>query len=296
VSVECVRLHDGRTLGYEEFGDPTGFPVLNCHGGLLCRLDVEPVAAVAADLGVRIVSPDRPGVGRSDRHPDAGTADWAADAEELLDRLGVGRCAVMGWSAGGQYALGATARLGDRVTHTAVIAGCVPLDDTARRKELSKLDRRLVMLSARLPWVAKGVFATVGRSASRHPDRATKRSVDGLPDAERDAVLATGDWMGRTMAEAMHDPRGQVDDYRAFAAPWGFAPEDVAGPVTIWQGSRDRLVPARWAAMLAARLPDARVVDCPGEDHLIGLTRRPEVLRTLAASFGRPRDAGCRPS
>ena len=60
------------------------------------------------------------------------------------------------------------------------------------------------------------------------------------------------------MAEAMHDPRGQVDDYRAFAAPWGFAPEDVASPVTIWQGDRDRLVPAEWATMLAARLPDAR--------------------------------------
>jgi len=100
VSAACVRLHDGRTLGYEEFGDPGGFPVLNCHGGLLCRLDVEPVAGVAAELGVRIVSPDRPGVGRSDRHPGASTADFAADAEELLDALGAERCAVMGWSAG----------------------------------------------------------------------------------------------------------------------------------------------------------------------------------------------------
>jgi len=284
VSAVRVRLHDGRTLGYEEYGDPGGFPVVNCHGGLLCRLDVEPVAATATELGVRIVSPDRPGVGSSDRHPGSNAADFAADAEELLDALGVDRCAVMGWSAGGQHALGIAARLGDRVTHTAVIAGCVPLDDTARRAELSKLDCRLVMLSTRVPWAAARVFATVGRSAARHPDRVAKRSVDGLPDAERAAVLATGDWMGRTMAEAMRDPRGQVDDYRALVAPWGFAPEDVAGPVTLWQGDRDRLVPAPWAALLAARLPDARVVDCPGEDHFIGLTRRPEVLRTLVAT------------
>jgi pimeloyl-ACP methyl ester carboxylesterase len=235
-------------------------------------------------VGARIVSPARAGVGSSDRHPGSNAADFAADAEELLDALGVDRCGVMGWSAGGQHALGVAARLGDRVTHTAVIAGCVPLDDTERRAELSKLDRRLVMLSTRAPWVAARVFATVGRSAAHHPDRVTKRSVDGLPDAERAAVLATGDWMGRTMAEAMRDPRGQVDDYRTFVAPWGFAPEDVAGPVTLWQGDRDRLVPAAWAAMLAARLPDASVVDCPGEDHFIGLTRRSEVLRTLVAT------------
>ena len=139
-------------------------------------------------------------------------------------------------------------------------------------------------LSTRVPWMARGVFAALGRSASRHPEGTAKRSAHGLPDAERDAVLATGDWMGRTMAEAMHDPRGQVDDYRAFVAPWGFAPEDVAPPVTLWQGDRDRLVPAVWATMLAARLPDARVVTCPGEDHFTGLTRRPELLRTLAAT------------
>jgi hypothetical protein len=39
VSAACVRLHGGRTLGYEEYGDPGGFPVLHRHGGLLCRLD-----------------------------------------------------------------------------------------------------------------------------------------------------------------------------------------------------------------------------------------------------------------
>ncbi len=282
MTVASVRLRDGRALAYEEFGDPAGFAVLNCHGGLLCRLDVEPVAEVAAELGVRIVSPDRPGVGRSDRRPGASTADWADDAEQLLDSRGIERCAVMGWSAGGQYALGVAAKLGARVTHTAVIAGCVPLDDRVRRRELSKLDRRFVMLSTKLPWIAHGVFAAVGRSATRHPDRATKRSVAGLPDTERDAVLAAGDWMGRTMAEALHDPRGQVDDYRAFVAPWGFAPEDVTGSVTLWQGDRDRLVPARWATTLAEHLPSAELVSCPGEDHLIGLTRRPEVLRRLA--------------
>ncbi len=284
MSVASVRLRDGRSIAYEIYGDPSGFPVLNCHGGLLCRMDVEPADAVARELGVRIVSPDRPGVGRSDRHPGSNTADWAADAEELLDTLGIGRCAVMGWSAGGQYALGVAARLGARVTHTGVIAGCVPVDDPARRRDLSWLDRTLVLLSTRTPPVARAVFAGLGRAARRHPDRATRRAAAGLPEAERAALLATGDWMGRTMAEALRDPEGQADDYRAYAAPWGFTPEDVGGPVTLWQGDRDRLVPPVWGEVLQHRLPDAELVRGPGEDHLIALTRRPEVLRRLVAT------------
>jgi hypothetical protein len=37
-----IELDDGRKLGYSEFGDLNGFPVINNHGGCLCRLDIEP--------------------------------------------------------------------------------------------------------------------------------------------------------------------------------------------------------------------------------------------------------------
>ena len=83
-----LELRDGRTLGYSEFGDPGGAPVLNCHGGLVCRFDVEPCARRARGLGARVISPDRPGVGSSDRKPGRATVDWADDARELLDALG----------------------------------------------------------------------------------------------------------------------------------------------------------------------------------------------------------------
>ena len=57
-----VRLRDGRLLGYAVYGDPTGFPTLSCHGGLLCRLDASSADAAARDLGLCVISPDRPGI------------------------------------------------------------------------------------------------------------------------------------------------------------------------------------------------------------------------------------------
>ena len=32
-------LPEDRHLGYREYGDPAGRPVVSCHGGLLCGLD-----------------------------------------------------------------------------------------------------------------------------------------------------------------------------------------------------------------------------------------------------------------
>ena len=67
-----VELDDGRKLGYSEFGDLNGFPVINNHGGCLCRLDIEPADDISKELGIRIISPDRPGIGLSDPKADRG--------------------------------------------------------------------------------------------------------------------------------------------------------------------------------------------------------------------------------
>ena len=103
-------------MGYAEFGARDGFPVVNAHGGLACRLDVASAAPVAAACGIRLISPDRPGVGLSDPKPGRTVLDWAQDVAELLDQLDVDRFAVMGWSMGGQYAAAVGHALRDRVT------------------------------------------------------------------------------------------------------------------------------------------------------------------------------------
>lgn len=105
-SDDVIEVGDGRRLGYATFGDPDGAPVLNCHGGLVSRTDVAPSDAVARELGLRIISPDRPGIGLTDRLPGHGIGDWArTDVAALVDHLGLDRFSVMGWSAGGPHAL-----------------------------------------------------------------------------------------------------------------------------------------------------------------------------------------------
>ncbi len=280
--VTTIQLDDRRALAYREYGDPDGHAVVNCHGGLLCGLDVAPFDETARELGLRIVSPDRPGLGRSDPAPGRSTADWARDVGQLIDALGIERCAMFGWSMGGQYALACAALLGERVTRTTVVAGCPPLD--ARTfAQLNPIDRWLTRLAQDHPRVATGTFRMIG-SAARHAPRVwTGAATRGAPDEERSAIRGLRDsGIAAAAARALERGSGMTEEYRALARPWGFSPEDVLGTVELWQGDRDDLVPPPWAAELAVRIPDCHLHTVEGAGHFLGYTRTTEVLADLA--------------
>jgi pimeloyl-ACP methyl ester carboxylesterase len=105
----------GRTLAYCEWGNPTGFPVMLMHGGPGSRLLCPDEDATAA-AEVRLLTVDRPGYGGSDRRPDPTPLGWADDVQALADRLGLERFAVVGFSAGGGYALACAARMPERIS------------------------------------------------------------------------------------------------------------------------------------------------------------------------------------
>jgi pimeloyl-ACP methyl ester carboxylesterase len=61
-AAQTITLRDGRTLGYAEYGDPNGKPLLWFHGFPGCRLDGKLVEEAAGAAGVRVIAPDRPGM------------------------------------------------------------------------------------------------------------------------------------------------------------------------------------------------------------------------------------------
>jgi pimeloyl-ACP methyl ester carboxylesterase len=283
VSVECsIPVGDGRVLAYREYGDPGGSVVVNCHGGLLCGLDVAPFDATARKMGLRILSPDRPGLGRSSALPGRATDDWAADVRALLDGLSIERAAVFGWSMGGQYALACAALLPDRVSRTAVIAGCLPLDNDETFGALNGMDRRLTRLAQHHPALAAATFRTLGEIARHAPETWAHLTLRGTEPNEASAIEALPDpGIAVAAAAALSGGEGMVDEYRAWARPWGFRAADVASPVTIWHGDADQLVPPAWAEQFAHSLPDARLHRVQGAGHFLGYTHTEEVLASL---------------
>jgi pimeloyl-ACP methyl ester carboxylesterase len=269
-------------LGYREYGDPAGSVVINCHGGLLCGLDVAPFDATARKMNLRILSPDRPGLGKSDALLGRATDDWAADVRALMDGLSVERAAMFGWSMGGQYALACAALLPELVSQTTVIAGCLPIDRDETFGELNAMDRRLTRLAQHHPTVAAATFRTLGEIARHAPETWAHLTLRGAVPDEASVLKALPDpGIATAAAAALSGGEGMVEEYRAWARPWGFAPADVRGRVTIWHGDDDELVPPAWADQLADLLPDPRLRHIDGAGHFLGYAHTEEVLESL---------------
>jgi pimeloyl-ACP methyl ester carboxylesterase len=289
-------LPDGRALGYAEVGDPNGAPVVYCHGTPSSRLDALALADAARAAGVRLLAPDRPGIGLSGPRPPWRVGDWPADAAALADAVGIERFGVLGWSGGGPYALACAWALRDRIEATVVVAGpappgAVPVGSPSPRRSprtlaLTGADRALEVLARRAPPLAQALLAPAALTAGRWPGLARRALQLDLPAADREALrAATPDFRDMSFfREAFRQgTRGAVLDYRALGSPWGFRPEDVAAPVTLWQGEDDRIVPPSHAEYLATRLPRAKLERLPGEGHLILISHAGEILRSAAS-------------
>ena len=87
-SGKTINLHDGRILGFAEYGKRDGKPIFYFHGHPGCRFEAELLAEHAESLNVRIIGVDRPGLGLSTYKPGRKILDWTGDLLELAWEIG----------------------------------------------------------------------------------------------------------------------------------------------------------------------------------------------------------------
>ena len=280
-----VTLPDGRELAYEEYGDPAGEPVLSFHGGLSSRLDAAPAHQAALDLGVRLISPDRPGIGWSTFQPGRRLLDWPADVAALTDALDIDRFAVMGWSCGGPYAAVCGARMSERITAVGLLSSAVPLELVGTTKGLARDDRILLFLVRWAPWLASALLrVTIGDATETRLYREIRRSfpaVDRAALEERGSIVDAVAFVKESMRQGAE---GCLQDYRVFGSPWGFDLREVTAPVQIWEGEEDDTGPPEYRELLLRYLPHAQLSVVPGEGHLSLLQHQAPAILSLLTS------------
>jgi pimeloyl-ACP methyl ester carboxylesterase len=269
-----VALADGRKVQIEEYGDPSGMPALWFHGAFSSRMEAWSLDAPARDLGLRVLSLDRPGVGGSDPLPGRTPMGYADDVRGVLDSLEIEKAAVGGLSNGGMYTMAVASRLPDRVLRAVPYNASTPVADPAARAALS--------LKGRLS------YAFIGRQTESIASRLTNPKPLGRiatalnrlnPDAHllEDPAIAAA--QGAITAEVLRQPvrdylRTEIDHC---CSPWGFDHRAVAVPVTIVSGEKDAGL--GYAKVWATELPQGRLVTVPG-GH--GGMAAPVVSRRLA--------------
>jgi pimeloyl-ACP methyl ester carboxylesterase len=281
-----VRLADGRRLAYDEAGDAGGRPLLFLHGLGSSRRARHPDDGIAAGVGVRLLTVDRPGTGGSDPVPGRRLLDWPADVARFASELGIERFALAGWSSGGPHALACASALGPRISRVGLFSSAAPFHGRDSRMYLDASWRRIRLLAAHAPWLVRRFFERMAQRVHADPERVLEESMVEMPPADR-ALLEQPELravvLQATVEAFAQGGAGVAADAIAVARPWGFELEAVRTPVLLWHGEEDRTWPPAVGRHLASMLPRCEPAFLPGQGHLAFVAVWREALERLTA-------------
>ena len=279
-----VRLRDGRRLAYVEAGDLEGTPVIFIHGNPGSRYMRHPDDRLTYNLGVRLITPDRPGYGQSDFQRGRTLLDMPSDIEQLANSLGVGQFAVMGVSAGGPYVAACAYRLGQRLTGAAIVSGAAPFNRSGAVDGVNRDYRTAYALATWPHWLLQPIMTLHDRSVRRRPDRALAAVLEHCSADDR-AVLAdplvAAQISGFRNEATRHGVQGMAREARLLTTPWGFPLGDIQVPVHLWYWEGDSIVPQQMGRYLHARIPNTVPHFLPGGGHFSIYTQWKDILTAL---------------
>lgn len=120
-------------------------PLLLLHGFSGSAAAMSMIAEALA-VRYRVICPDLPGHGGSAIDAECSMAAVAAQLLQLLDRLSIARCVLLGYSMGGRLALYLAARHADRLQAVVTIGACAGLPDSDDRRRRRQHDEALAQL------------------------------------------------------------------------------------------------------------------------------------------------------
>eukprot|EP00250_Pteridium_aquilinum_P029666 c39927_g1_i1 orf=1-1008(-) len=304
-----VTLPDGRRISYLEMGcsqPEARRSLVVLHGLGSSRLAAMPGVSeeMLQGYGVRLVSPDRPGYGQSDPDPSMTLESFSSDLEHILDALHLGtKVFLLGYSCGGAYCYAAARFIPHRIAAIALWCpiGCYQWKGISQEDHdimcstMSQGSRALSRNGIRLPffilrWYVRFVLA---RKAGAPWVRHCQKTLSP-PDRRHLQLTEASDLMLRDNLESLapHEGFGMARDLHIVSNHWGIELADIGevcnGPIHIWQGDEDNLVPIHMQRIVKRQLPKiVHLHELKGEGHLSWFCFNREAHReTLSTLFG----------
>jgi pimeloyl-ACP methyl ester carboxylesterase len=290
-----IGVSDGRRVTIDSWGDPKGFPVFLLHGTPGSRSGPVPRASLLYQLGVRLISYDRPGYGGSERHEGRTVAAAAWDVLDIADHLGLDKFGVVGRSGGGPHALACAAFIGrKRLRSVAVLVGLAPSDATGLDWFEGMTDSNVNEYELAALDEDHAVVADLTRRAeeiNRDPESLLNALEKEMAEADKRIAFDVGIrcHLVDTYREAIKNgPYGWIDDVLAFRSPWGFELGKISIPVRLWHGDQDVFSPLGHSRWMADKIPSAHIEVEPGAAHFGAMEILPKVLAQLKEDSLRP--------
>ena len=275
-----MTLADGRSLAYTDCGLSDGPLVIYFHGSPTSRLDVVGHDDSFNSLGVRVVAPDRPGIGGSTVQPGRALNDWPADVAALADHLEAERFAVMGYSAGGPYAVACASLLPLRVASAGIVAGLTDMGWPDAADGLDEEDLIMFGLddeNAATAWCEEHYGADGSRYFPRPGEPGPADAAWLAEESNLEGIIAM-------VTEAFRQGvAGMAQDMHVLGRPWAFDPATITAPTRVLQGEADTNVPSAHSRHTAELIPNASLVLFPDHAHLSISNEIPQLAADLAS-------------
>jgi pimeloyl-ACP methyl ester carboxylesterase len=273
---KIVDLPDGGRLGYHEFGDPTGTPVLYIHGtpdsGVTLSGFEDPLAK---RLGIRWIAPDRPGIGNSTFYPHRRVLDYPTDLKALIKHLGLPNYRIIGTSGGTGYTLACAQALPrGELLAVGICAGVGPWE--AGQAGQAKLVQKLIMVwkdqNEEFVKYMESIFLTAAQDPdSTKMEAVWREQIKGFKPEDREILEKPSAFQSAVRVFRQVYAQGGAGhglEMKLNTEPWGFNLKDIKYEgIRLWYGSADENTSPEMGRYMAERLPKAVYKEYPGETH-----------------------------
>jgi pimeloyl-ACP methyl ester carboxylesterase len=286
---ENIIRGNGERVAFSEYGDINGKPVMFCHGWPSSRLMAQFTHDAARELGVRMISPDRPGIADSSFVAKRRLLDWAPLVTELAGFLKLERFRVLGISGGAPYAYALAWAMPERVRAVAVVSGAPNIAELNDHSGLLALYRWLMFADQKFPptLCRFGVRRARPFLSLRPPRRSRPWLLKFLQPCDADSLrdeLAFEACFESQRRAWKTSAEGVLADAQLFAQPWGFSLSELRVPVRLWHGDSDRSFSLGVAREMAKKIPhcNLRVIERAGH-YSVPIRHIREILADLIA-------------
>ncbi len=292
-------LANGQRTSWLQYGVPTGAPLFFNNGWPGCAAQAVYLQEQALRLGLRVISIDRPGFGRSTSQPQRGLLEWPPIVAAVADHLEIDRFALLGISGGGPYALATAWALGSRVSRVVLSCSAVPTHTPEARQGMLKAYRLLLALNDVAPW-SLPLLLRIGATMARLPLpfpllKILFRLLLPKPDAALLCDRQAFNFFQPSYVGAMQAGGAALyEDGFPYTQPWHFQVEEITTPVSLWHGTQDANFNIAQAKKLAARLQHVQFHERNEGHYSLPFNCAGEMLAVLA-SEAIPQ-ASCTPS
>lgn len=267
-----ITLSDGRYLGYAEYGDSLGVPIFYFHGGQESRLSSAFMHDRAAQMGVRIISPDRPGIGLSSYQKGRTFLNWPKDIAELADSLKIDKFATFGLSGGAPHVLACAYKIPERIIGASIVCGAAPYNYKGSLKGMWPPVKIFHWLASKKN--VRGLQKVIQSDYEgliKNPEGRIKQFQNYLPGPDKKIMLEKPEYgwefIDGSIESYAQGIDGVVQEWKLYVSDWGFDIGRIEKPVSLWFGTEDKMAPKYRAYYYDEKLPNSTLHLIENEGH-----------------------------